>query len=265
VLWHHYENDIRQQAMCSRLVAFYALMARGRGEWINGKTKEPPFSLPAAALSAAFVNAVATAPVEGGRFEEAAFESVLERYSKGSVPSREHSILGGSELTDCRLTTRLAVTQRVQQLCVQLFAFQSCIAVDPARATPRFRALEQLCVRVADIGGDATLQPMLFRAWRATLSDFPWLQYAPPSHASLLKVHDTVQPAPSFREAMKCEMAILGALIELLRALLGDAVTIHLLRSLWPLANLDIDTDAISRFIELSSHDRSCRPSGRLQ
>src|ERR1700761_8334954 len=38
VIWHHYGQDVRQQAMCSRLVAFYARMIRGQSDVLTGGT-----------------------------------------------------------------------------------------------------------------------------------------------------------------------------------------------------------------------------------
>jgi hypothetical protein len=265
VLWHHYDQDVRQQAICSRLVAFYARTVRGRGEPLTAGSKESdPRAVP---VSPAIVRAVATATVGGdGHFDDAEFESLVERFT-----THDDALAGSSASPDRkqpaagRSTARLPVTEEVQRLSLQLFAFQSCVAADPTQPTPHFRALEQLCVRVADISGSAALQAMLSRAWRATLSDFPWLHSVPPLNARLLTGLDKIQPAPTVQEAMKCEMALLGSLIELLRSLLGDGVTIQLLRSLWPLASLELDGRTASHFLDFRMHDGLVRQTGPTQ
>jgi hypothetical protein len=260
VLWHHYEHDARQQAMCSRLVAFHALLARRGGGVADLRKQGREAYLLRAALSPAVVKAAATATVgQDGLFEEAEFESLVERFS-GSQDGP--AVLPGQR-QPFPSRVQLTVTEDVQQLSLQIFAFQSCVAADPVRSTPEFRTLEQLCMRVADISGTVGLQAMLSRAWRAALPEFPWLPATPPANARLLAGLDSVQPAPTLREAMKCEMALLGLLIELLRSLLGDTVTVQLLRTLWPLADLGGDPYALAPPIDAGIHDdtrRSRRP-----
>ena len=243
VLWHHYEHDARQQAMCSRLVAFHAMLARRGGGVADLRKQGPEAYLLRAALSPAIVKAAATATVgKDGLFEDGEFESLVERFSSSED---EQAVLPGKRQPFDPSRARLTVTDDVQQLSLQLFAFQSCVAADPVRSTPEFRTLEQLCIRVADICGTVSLQAMLSRAWRAALPEFPWLQATSPANARLLTGLDSVQPAPTVREAMKCEMTLLGLLIELLRSLLGDTVTVQLLRTLWPLADLGGDRYAL--------------------
>lgn len=259
VLWHHYERDRRQQAICSRLVAFHALMARQQGELANSWLHAPEAFLVEAALSPAMVRAVATARVgEDGLFDEGEFRSLVESYS-----SREQAaaFFPRHVRPAHHEAARLSVTEDVQQLSLQLFAFQSCVAPDPTRPTPYFRTLEQVCIRVEDISGTATLQAMLSRVWREALPQFPWLRSTPPASARLLSDLDSSWPSPTAREAMKCEMVILGFLIELLRTLLGDAVTVQLLRSLWPLADLGGDSRMLPRSSDVRANEdlRSAR------
>jgi hypothetical protein len=257
VLWHHYDQDARQQAMCSRLVAFHALLARRGGGIADLRKQGPKAYLLRGALSPAIVKAAATATVgKDGLFEDGEFESLVERFSSSED---EQAVLPGQRQPSGPSRVQLTVTDDVQQLSLQLFAFQSCVAADPVQAKPRFRTLEQLCIRVADISGTVSLQAMLSRAWRAALPEFPWLQATSPGSARLLAGLDSVQPAPTVREAMKCEMALLGLLIELLRSLLGDTVTIQLLRTLWPLADLGGDRHALALPNDAGIHDDSDR------
>ena len=74
----------------------------------------------------------------------------------------------------------------------------------------------------------------------------------------------SVHPAPTHRDAMMCEITILGLLIELLRSLLGDAVTVQLLRSLWPLADLRGESGAASQSMDVPTHWGS-RAAGSMQ
>jgi hypothetical protein len=261
VLWHHYEQDARQQAMCSRLVAFHAMFAQRKGATTKPDMHEREAYLIEAALSPAIVKAVSTATVgEDGLFQEAEFESLVEGYSGWP---EERATLPPYKPSRYR-AAKLRVTDDVQQLSLQLFAFQSCVAADPAGATPHFRTLEQLCSRVAHISGTVTLHAMLSRAWREALPDFPWLKYTSPSNATLLKGLDAAQPAPALREVMRCEMEILGLLIQLLRSLLGDAVTVQLLRSLWPLADLGDDRRRSPRSPGIGAH-HGLQPATRTQ
>jgi hypothetical protein len=64
---------------------------------------------------------------------------------------------------------------------------------------------------------------------------------------------------------MKCEMALLGSLIELLRSLLGDGVTLQLLRSLWPLASLEFDERTAAHFRGFRMRDGFLRQTGPTQ
>jgi len=262
VLLHHYEHDVRQQAMCSRLVAFHILMARRRGGHLDLGTQESEAYLIEAALSPAIVKAAAKAPVgDDGLFDEAEFESLVESFS---IRDELSAVLRRPKRPYRHSAARLTVTEEVQQLSLQIFAFQSCVASDPTRSTPRFQTLEQLCARVTNTSGDATLQAMLSRAWSVALPDFPWLQSTSPSNARLLMSLGSVHPAPTHRDAMMCEITILGLLIELLRSLLGDAVTVQLLRSLWPLADLRGESGAASQSMDVPTHWGS-RAAGSMQ
>jgi hypothetical protein len=260
VLLHHYKHDVRQRAVCARLVAFYSLMARRQGDPFDVGAPESESYLSTAALSPAVVKAVATATVgEDGLFDDAEFECMVESFSPVNEPLAGLSAFPGHKQPFRRSKCGLAVTVEVRQLSVKLLAFQSCVAMESAWSTPHFRALEQLCVRIGEMSGNVTLQVMLLRAWRAALPEFPWLQSAPPLTGRLLVGLDTIQAAPTPRAAMKCEMVILGFFIELLRSLLGDVVTIQVLRSLWPLANFDADRGAFSRPIDTGQRQEPAR------
>ncbi|HEV2620113.1 MAG TPA: hypothetical protein VGU23_09285 [Acidobacteriaceae bacterium] len=241
VLWHHYDRDARQQAICARLVAFYSLMVRSRGVLLGPWMENTKHDAQSVLLAPAIIKTVATAPLgESGQFNDAEFKALAQSFAErnGNV-----DVLASPTSTKQQLQRPVAplpVTGVVQQLTLHLLAFQACVAAIPdSDGTPQFRVVEQLCTRVAEMSGSTGLQIMLTRALRATHADFPWLGSVNASNSGAVQGLDRVQPPPNLHEAMRCEMAILGSLIELLRSFLGDGVTLQLLRSLWPLANLD--------------------------
>lgn len=242
VVWHHYDHDDRQQAICSRLVAFYSLMARSKGlllaPWTEGSTIDPGEVI----LEPAIVEAVATAPTdENGQFDDANFRALVESFAEGRGGRPSPSYQANVSVAQGK-PAPLPVTAVVEQLSRHLFAFQTAVATMPdLKGVPRFRVVEQISNRLAAMSGNAGLQSLLSRALRATNSEFPWLQLAKASAAGTLEGLDRIQPPPDIQEAMRGELAVIGSLIELLRSVLGDAITEQLLKSLWPLVALDAD------------------------
>ena len=240
VLWHHYEQDPRQQSICSRLVAFYSLMVRSRGSLLDAGTIGSIVDPASVALSPAIVEAVASTPVsENGQFIDAAFRARVRALAEQGAEKMKATSFGlQAEPVLPQSSTAIPITDVVEQLSIHLYAFESCVA-NPQTIEPKFRAIEQLCGRIASVNGNTGLQTLLSRALVATRSDFPWIRSASASGHGTLEGLDRVQPVPDPEEAMRCELAILGSLIELLRSFLGDGITLQLLRSLWPLASLD--------------------------
>ncbi len=242
VLWHHYEQNPLQQAICSRLVAFYSLMARSKGAllapWMTGIDTEPE----SMTLAPAIVEAVASAPLNGdGQFGDSDFLDCVRALSGTDTQLPETALLAKwKDRIRIEVDAKIPITEVVEQLSHHLFAFQSCVAaVHNSADGAQFRVIEQLCAKITEVSGNTGLQTMLSRALSATRADFPWLRSAKASKTGGLVGLDQVHPPPDSEEAMRGELAVLGSLIELLRSFLGDGVTLQLLRSLWPLASID--------------------------
>jgi|GEM_PF-2626618 len=240
VLWRHYERDTRQQEICARLVAFYCFMQKSRVGLRKLPRHEPDFDF-RASLAPTIAEAVATASLgEDGQFKEVEFRALAQALSEpaedigtsvNDTHRQEGSLRGAA--------TDLHSVDMIQHLCGELLACEACVASMPdPNGIPQFRAVEQLCGRVATITGFAGLRTMLSRALRTTHSAFPWMRSAAASHAGTLEGMDLIHPLPDLQEAMRCEMAVLGSLIRLLRLLLGDGMTQELLRTVWPLATI---------------------------
>ena len=246
VLWHHYEHNPLQQSICSRLVAFYSLMVRSKGMLLEPWMTNDAADSELMALSPAIVEAVANAPMnEDGQFIDSAFRDRVQSLSEQDARSNGPSI---SEVWKTRIEQRpgaeIPITEVVGQLSHHLYAFQSCVASlhDPADA-PQFRVIEQLCGKIAEVHGNTSLEALLSRALVATRADFPWLRSAKASKSGELVGLEQIYP-PDPEQAMRGELAVLSSLIELLRSFLGDSVTLQLLRTLWPLASLNHETES---------------------
>ena len=234
LVWHHYEGDTRRQAICSRLVAFYSLMVRTRGAVLDRGVTPSEDDPATVLLDPAVVGTVATAPLnESGQFNDLAFRNLVKVAIDREGPA------GSSLLSVPRLPVKatIPITEIVQQLAELLFACEQTIAVSSEPAGPqRFRVLERLCEPFASVSGNQSLQAILSRALIATSADFPWLSSARVMSGRYLEMTEL---RLSRQEAVRGELALMGSLVELLRSVLGDTVTLQLLQTVWPLASLD--------------------------
>ena len=234
VVWHHYEGDARRQAICSRLVAFYSLMVRTRGAVLDRGVHQSDDDSATVLLDPAVVGVVATAALnESGQFNDLAFRALLEE------AIQEEESATPTFIAAPRLPVKVAipVTEIVQQLAKLLFASEESVAVSSEATGPqRFRVLERLCEPFASVGGNQSLQAILSRALIATTVEFPWLSSARVISGRYLEMSELNL---SRQEAVRGELALMGSLVELLRSVLGDVVTLQLLQTVWPLASLD--------------------------
>jgi hypothetical protein len=200
VLWYHYNGDVRQRAIWSRVVAFHAMMVGRLSSSVEEWSR--PYILDAgkAFLDPAVVNAVAAAPlIEFGQFSDTLFRALVEHF------------------TVCASTpTGLSISHGCQEL-------------------PRFRIFEKIWGPVESFSGRRAFESMLSRALTASSSEFPWLSSAQLGpDGSLEGIGTPGQPVPSAAEAAAGEVAVVRSLIGLLRVILGEGVTVRLLESVYP-------------------------------
>ena len=147
-------------------------------------------------------------------------------------------------LSSIREKVQLAppVTDIVQDLVKLLFACESTIARNEISGSIRFRVFEELCRPFAKVSGAQSLQPLLSRALASTRATYSWLSSAHVTAEGSIEGLDKALLDLPPEEALQGELALMGSLVELFRSLLGDGVTLQLLRSVWPLAFLNTDT-----------------------
>jgi len=237
-IWQHYDQDDRRQAICSRLIAYYHLMSRNRGSAME-QAESFVSQRTHARLNPAMLEAIATAPLDAwGRFSEAHFSRVLPNSSdaddrrsfiasgwiKGPM-SRSHKGLKTVPAMPC-----------AQELALRLVAFEACIARPPGVVD--FRVFEKLCMPFTTLGGRQGFLPFLLRALGPPLARFPWLGALRVTSEGKVTGLDIVNLGITEGEAAAGELAVTVSLVEILRSVLGYDVTVHLLRTVWPLAGL---------------------------
>ena len=239
VIWQHYEGAKHGDAICSRLLAFYLLVARHRDAMADGSAEQGEQDLSLMILEPATIRVVATAPVTSeGQFEDREFRKMM----RGSGESGENVIR--SELSSIHSATRrhAPISDVVQDLAKLLFACESTIARSDHLAAPQFRVFQRLCKPFAAVSGAQNLQPLLTRALASIRGRYSWMTTAHVVPSGQIEGIDSHFLETHPQEALEGELALMASLVELLRALLGDAVTIQLLRSVWPLAFIRADT-----------------------
>ena len=196
VLWHHYKGDERQRTIWCRVVAFHVMMASCQGsllgEWKKPRTEDGD----SAFLDPAVVYAVAAAPLrEFGQFSDALFLEVVKQFTgPPAFASEPDSLL--------------------------------------AQEVPKFRIFESLRRSVADLGGRRAFESLLSRALVGPTSKFPWLRSAQQlTPSELFERIDQSEVYPSMIEAKEAETAVVKSLLELLKVLLGESVTMRLLQT----------------------------------
>ena len=239
VIWHHYEGAMTRQAICARLVAFYSLMVRSRGAVADDHSHAVAGDPSSIGLEPAVIRAVAVAPLTAeGQFHDVKFrEVVLQTADAGKTAT-------SSVLSSIRSKVRLAapVEDIVQDLVELLFVCESTIALSDSAEATHFRVFEKLCKPFTAVSGAQNLQPLLTRALVMTRSKYSWLSAARVSPVGRIEGIDDAFLDQHPQEALRAELALMGSLVQLLRSLLGDGVTLQLLRSVWPLAFLSTDT-----------------------
>jgi len=244
VLWHHYERDERQQEICARLVAFYSLMVRSKGALLKPWMEESTLDPRTVVLETAIVQAVAIAPLNAsGQFADVEFRGLVQSLAEGAPSNvRSAAAVEKTSAYTQRPATAIPIPDIIKQLSVRLYAYQACVAHAPnTPGNPKFYVVEALCSRITTMCGSAGLCAMLSRALLATHSQFPWLRMVHVSPLGDIEGLDQIQPPPDPDEAMRCEMALLGLLVELLRSFVGETLTVQLLKTVWPLAGLNLD------------------------
>ena len=242
MVWHHYDGDRLQQPICSRLIAFYSMMVRSRGSVLSRGKLLPSADPESFFLEPSTIRAVATAPLnDAAQFEDASFKEVFNQVINLDRPKTTAPFVpttGHAEMAS-HGKSPLALTSIVRELAKHLYIYEAC-AVSPLepRGVLQFRVLEKFCGTFTTITGSQGLQLLLTRALATTSSEFPWLSNARVSSDGGLRGLEDLNDLPSLPEALHGELAMIGTLVELLRSLLGDDVTMHLLRTIWPLASL---------------------------
>jgi hypothetical protein len=198
VLWHHYKGDERQRTIWCRVVAFHVMLVSCQGSLLEEWTKPCREEEDSAFLDPAIVYAVATASLsEFGQFSDALFLEAVKQFTGPPAFASEPDSL-------------------------------------VAREMPQFRIFESLRRSVADLGGRRAFESLLSRALVGPTSKFPWLrsvQQLTPSE--LFERIDQSDAYPSMIEAKEAESAVVNSLLELLKVLLGESVTMRLLQNAW--------------------------------
>ena len=239
VIWHHYDGTKYREAVCSRLVAFYALMVRTKGAAIVGRSQAVEGDPASIVLEPEVIQAVATAPLTlDGQFHDLEFRRLV----LNSADQQETSTSRASSEVRSGAGTRIPVTDIVQELTELLFACESTVAKHEVSGVHRFRVFEKLCRPFAQVTGAQNLAPLLSRALASTRPAYPWLRSAYVTPSGSIQGLDDAGLALHPHEALQGELALMGSFVELLRSLLGDGVTLQLLRSVWPLAFMNTDT-----------------------
>ena len=239
VLWQHYEGAKHGKAVCSRLMAFYLLMVRSQDAITNGTAQPDEEDLSSRILEPAIIQVVATAPVSSeGQFEDREFRKMIRDSGDGG-----ENVMS-SELSSITSAARRhgSVSDMVQDLVKLLFACESTIARSDLLEPIHFRVFEKLCRPIAAVAGTQSLQPLLTRALALTQLKYSWLTRARVAKEGRIEGTDQAFLAQNPQDALRAELALMGSLVELLRFQLGDGVTLQLLRSVWPLAFLNTDT-----------------------
>jgi hypothetical protein len=116
-----------------------------------------------------------------------------------------------------------------------------------ALASAALRAYNTLAVQLAILIGDGGVAALTTRSLHLLQQDFPWLeaQTEAPSAGPFARFSARLQSQPPAiaREAAAAAMATIGGLLE---ALIGDALTMRVLRAAWPGA-FDDDTQQEAR------------------
>ncbi len=239
VIWHHYEGAVYRQAICSRLVAFYSLMVRSQGAIVEDRS-QPVIADPGSlVLEPAVVRAVATAPLTAeGQFQEVQFRDLVFDAANAGQAAMSPALVSFRS----KVQHAAPVQEIVQDLVELLFACESTVAMGDFAQVDHFRVFEKLCQPFAAVSGAQNLQPLLTRALVLTRSSYPWLSSARFSSSGKIDGIDLSFLDQHPQEALGAELALMASLVQLFRSLLGDAVTLQLLRSVWPLAFLESDT-----------------------
>lgn len=230
-VWHHYEGAPNRQTICSRLVAFYSLVVRSQGTAVEGNVQALDG---VGGLGPSLIQAVATAPVSAdGQFDDLQFRELVVTSADRGETVEAHAVPPVSS----RIGTPITATEAVQELVELLFACEATIAAKESESHP-FRVLERLSEPFAAVSGAQSLRPLLLRALASTRASYPWLSSAQVTQNG--RIEGIAEPKPGLdpQEALQGELALMGSLIELLRSLLGDGVTLQLLKAVWPLASI---------------------------
>jgi hypothetical protein len=237
-IWQHYDQDDRRQAICSRLIACYHLMSRNRGSAME-QAESFVSQRTHARLNPSMLEAIATAPLDAwGQFSEAHFSRVLPN-SSDADDRRSFTASGWIKGPISRSHKGLKTVPAMpyaQELALRLMAFEACIARPPG--TVGFRVFEKVCVPFAALGGRQGFLPFLLRALAAPQPRFPWLCALQVSSEGKVTGLDVVSLGITEVEAAACELALIVSLVNILRSVLGDDITVHLLRTVWPLTGL---------------------------
>ena len=235
VVWSHYQGDARRANICTRLVAFYSMMILSRGaavaRWVRPSNEDGTI-----VLDPAIIEVAGTASMsEDGHFDPSLFAAAVEAISTRRALETATHIANVSLFPELRAGASFQIGEIIRTLNQRLLDCEGHPSLSEYESGhPLFRDFEKMRGPIVAVSGSRAFQSLALRAVLTIELEFPWIHYAQLSPNGDSATTEGGRPNLSALEAAKGEVAVIGSFVGFLRTLLGDGVTVGLLRTVWP-------------------------------
>lgn len=132
------------------------------------------------------------------------------------------------------------VTPQMRDLAARLIAFETKANQSPEHIPPAaFHVCERLRPHLATLMGNGGFRAVLSRALAVTSAEVPWLAALQVNADGALEGWDKPEAQVAPKELTESGVLLVAQLLGLLVAFIGDNLTLHLVRDVWPMLSLE--------------------------
>ena len=129
-------------------------------------------------------------------------------------------------------------TPQILDLAARLIAFETTENSAPDRAAAAL-ACERMRPHLATLMGQAGFRAVLTRALAVASTEVPWLKTLQVTTEGSLQGSEKPEERVKFWELTEGGIVLIAQLLGLLVAFIGDNLTLHLVRDIWPNVSLE--------------------------
>ena len=149
----------------------------------------------------------------------------------------------GKEATSGDYLQMSRATPQIHEFAKRLIALEARSNSAKAKSPPAFSAIEKLRPHLATLMGNAGFRAILSRALALASAESSWLSTLHLSVDGSLQGSNEIAREADSRQVAEGTVALVSQLLGLLATFIGEDLTVHLVREVWPQLSVnDLDS-----------------------